>query len=83
MGEGVDRETLASLAETTQGRFRMAEDADALKAIYAEIDRLERTEIQAVRYMDYRELFRPLVLAALGLIGLEVLLRCTVFRRIP
>ena len=83
MGEGVDRETLASVAEITHGQFRMAEDADSLKAVYAEIDKLERTEIEAVRYMDYRELFRPWVLAALVLIGLDVFLRCTVLRKIP
>ncbi len=82
-GRGVDTETLKSVAETTGGVFRMAEDADALRSIYAEIDRLEKTEIEAARYMDYRELFQPLILVALGLLFFEILLSNTVFRRIP
>lgn len=82
-GRGVDEETLKAVAETTGGVFRTAEDADALRAIYAEIDRLEKTEIEAPRYMDYQEFFQPLVLVALGLLVLEVLLSATVFRRMP
>jgi len=82
-GRGVDRETLAAVAETTGGVFRMAEDADALRAVYSEIDKLEKTEIEAARYMDYRELFQPIVLVAMGLLVLEVLLSNTVLRRIP
>ena len=71
------------MAETTGGLARMANDAQALRRIYREIDQLEKSEIESVRYLDYRELFVPLALAALGLLMLEVGLACTVFRRIP
>lgn len=82
-GSGVDQATLKAMAETTGGLARMANDAQTLRRIYREIDQLEKSEIESIRYLDYRELFVPLALAALGLLMLEVGLACTVFRRIP
>ena len=83
LGRGIDEEALKILAETTGGLHRVADDAEALRAVYEEIDRLEKSEIQSTRYMDYRELFGPFALAGLGLLMLEVLLGATLFRRIP
>lgn len=82
-GGGVDEGTLRTLAETTGGIHRIASDAEGLRAVYEEIDRLERSDIQSTRFRDYRELFTPFALAALALLGMEVLLGATVFRRIP
>jgi Ca-activated chloride channel family protein len=82
-GTRVDTRPLESAAEMTGGMFRMAGDDESLREIYAEIDRLEKSDIESVRYIDYRELFVPFVLAALCLIILEVLLAATIFRRIP
>ncbi|NLF25011.1 MAG: VWA domain-containing protein, partial [Deltaproteobacteria bacterium] len=81
--EGVDKRTLQMLAEQTGGKFWMAEDGEALRAVYREIDQLERSRVEALRYLDYQEQFLPLAMWALGLILLEVLLNATVFRRIP
>lgn len=83
MGEGVDRDMLKSVAETAGGRFFMAEDGKSLRSIYREIDRMERSEIESVRYLDYRELFMPFAFAGLVLLCTEILLNSTVFRRIP
>jgi Ca-activated chloride channel family protein len=82
-GSGVDKQTLSQLAETTSGLFRMAEDGDALRAIYEEIDTLEKSEIESVRYVDYKEQFSVFTLAGLILLTLETLLRTTWFRRVP
>ncbi|UCD85716.1 MAG: VWA domain-containing protein [Deltaproteobacteria bacterium] len=82
-GEGVDQETLKSIAGATGGIFRMAEDAGSLRAIYHEIDQMERSEIESVRYLDYRELFQLFLFLALGFLALEVVLSSTVFRKIP
>lgn len=81
--QGVDTRTLQKIAETTGGKFFMAEDADALHKIYATIDKMEKSEIEAARYMDYRELFEPLACAGLLLLAMEILLSCTLFRRLP
>ena len=61
----------------------MADNAEALKSIYAEINELERSNIESIRFMDYKELFIPFALAAFLLLGIEVALSSTVFRKIP
>ena len=82
-GPGFDPSRLKALADLTGGIARTADDAASLRAIYAEIDRLEKSEVESVRYLDYRELFTPFALLALGLLFVETGLACTVFRRIP
>lgn len=82
-GGGVDEESLKTLAEMTGGIYRITNRPAALENVYEEIDKLEKSEIEATRYVDYREAFPPFVLAGLGLLSLEVLLSGTIFRRIP
>ncbi|MBC8317563.1 MAG: VWA domain-containing protein [Desulfobulbaceae bacterium] len=82
-GRGVDQKTLAMLAEETGGVFRMASNADSLRAIYGEIDQLEKSEIESIRFIDYREFFVPFIQAALALLLLEFLLSSTLFRKVP
>ena len=80
---GVDDASLRALAETTGGIYRLAEDSESLIDVYREIDELEKSEIEAVRYLNYRELFTPFALFALGLVLLEAVLRSTLLRTIP
>ena len=61
----------------------MAEDGDGLREVYREIDGLEKSEIESVRYVDYKERFAPFAFTGLVLLVLEILLRTTWFRRIP
>lgn len=82
-GEGVDRDTLAKLAESTGGVFRMAEDAASLRAVYQEIDKLEKSEVESIRYIDYKEYFAHFGLVGFALLVLEIVLSCTVLRRLP
>ena len=82
-GPGVDKETLTDLARETGGIFRMAEDGDSLRSVYTEIDELEKSEIESVRYVDYKERFMGFAIAGLVLLALEALLRTTWLRRIP
>jgi Ca-activated chloride channel homolog len=82
-GPGVDEATLKNIADETGGAFWLAESAEKLHQIYKEIDRLERTEIESVRHIDYAERFLAFVLAALALLILEQVIISTVFRRIP
>jgi Ca-activated chloride channel family protein len=79
----VDEATLKDIAETTGGRFFRATDTDSLKKIYAEIDAMEKTTHTIKRYEHFQECFAALALAALLLLGLELTLRFTRFRRIP
>jgi len=79
----VDMGLLEYLAKETGGKAFLAKDGDSLRQIYEEIDQLERSEIESIRYVDYREVFVPFALAALALLALEIILSCTVFRKIP
>lgn len=83
MGQGVDHHTLQSIADSTGGQFWTADDADSLRSIYKEIDQLEKSEIESIRYLDYKELFLPFVLVAMALMAGEVILSSTLFRKLP
>ena len=83
VAQAIDEGTLKAIAEETGGFYRRAGDEESLRGVYAEIDEMEKSEIESVRYLDYRELFWPFALAALILVVAEIALRSTVFRRIP
>jgi Ca-activated chloride channel family protein len=83
VAEGVDQETLREVADATGGKFYMAENEKSLREIYEEIDKLETSKIESVRFIDYKELFPSFALAALGVLILEAGLANTIFRRIP
>jgi Ca-activated chloride channel family protein len=76
-------EMLRQAAEATGGIFREAADERSLRAVYEEIDRLEKSEVRTLQYLSVRELFAPLALVAMGLLGLRVLLSSTALRRLP
>ena len=76
----IDEDLLKSIADDTGGKYFRATDNEKLEEIYAEIDSLEKTEIEEFRYYNYDEKYRPLVLLACGLLIFEVLLRLTLFR---
>ena len=82
-GAAVDKRSLELVASKTGGIFRMAEDAESLRAVYGEIDQLEKSKFDVVRYVDYSERFTPYALGALLLLGLEVVLSGTLFRTAP
>lgn len=79
----IDEEALKGIAEKTGGRYFRATDKDSLAKIYAEIDRLERTKISEVRYMQYTEHYKPLVVAALVLMAVAAIAQGSLFRTLP
>jgi Ca-activated chloride channel family protein len=79
----VNEAELTTIANATGGRFFMAEDAAALKSIYQEIDRLERTEIHTLKSRNYHELFPYIARWALGLLVVEMALRTFIYVKIP
>ena len=79
----VDEDTLRKVAETTDGAFFRATDTETLEQIYAQIDKLERTTETVKRYEQYRELYHWPLVAGLLLLGLELLLVETRWRRLP
>ncbi|OYX27905.1 MAG: aerotolerance regulator BatA [Flavobacteriales bacterium 32-35-8] len=76
----IDEALLKEIAKVTGGLYFRATNNQKLEEIYNEINKLEKTEIEEFKYSNYEELYRPLVLLALGLLLLEFLLRHTLFR---
>tara|TARA_R110001583_G_scaffold36657_1_gene120679 strand:- start:1548 stop:2552 length:1005 start_codon:yes stop_codon:yes gene_type:complete len=76
----IDEELLQYIAKETGGTYFRATDNSKLKAIYDEINKLEKTEIEEFKYYNYQEKFRLLVLLAGFLIFIEMLLKHTIFK---
>jgi Ca-activated chloride channel family protein len=79
----IDEEILRKIAETTDGKYFRATNNKALREIYEEIDRMEKTKIDVSYFTRHSEEFLPFAIAAVILLFLEILLRYTVFRSIP
>lgn len=76
----IDEELLKEIAKATGGKYFRATNNKKLQQIYAEIDKLEKTDVEEFKFYNYEEKYRPLVLLAGLLIFIEFLLRYTVFR---
>ncbi len=79
----IDEKTLTAMAEMTGGRYFRATDNAKLKAIYDEINQLEKSKVEVTEHLSYHEQFLAWVLAALGLLLAEFLLVNLVLKRIP
>ena len=79
----VDETTLQKIADQTGGKYYRADNADKFRQIYAEIDKLEKTEATVNKFTEYKELFGWFVGAGLALLLLELVLGETIFRRLP
>lgn len=79
----MDEDTLRTIADTTGGIYRRADDGESLTRIAAEIDALEKTSVARTEFTDYEEWFGVPALAAAGLLGFELLLATVVLRRAP
>ncbi len=79
----IDEATLSEIAKKTGGKYYRADKSETLRAIYAEIDQLERTEVEMKKFQRYRELFAWVALPGLVFLLLEVILANTVWRKLP
>ena len=79
----VDEKTLKAIADATGAKYFRAMDGRALREVYAEIDRLEKSSVKTIDYTDYTEMFKPVALTALARLGLHTLLSATWLRRSP
>jgi Ca-activated chloride channel family protein len=79
----LDEVTLKEIAQKTGGRYFRATNTEALKTIYQQIDKMEKTEAKMKEYMEYDERFTYFLIPALCLILLEILLANTRFMKIP
>jgi Ca-activated chloride channel homolog len=80
MNVEIDEGLMKEIAKKTDGIYYRATSNEKLQDIYDNINKLEKTEIKEKKYTNYNELFRPLLLAACGLLLIEVLLKNTILR---
>lgn len=79
----IDERLLQDISEMTGGKFYRATDQSSLEAIYAEIDQLEKTEMEINVLKSYTEEYRPFLSLGLMLLLLELLLRMSVLKVLP
>lgn len=82
MNSEFDESTLRNIAQMTGGEYFRATDNNSLRAIYQQIDQLEKTKIRVREYSKRTEHFMPFLTAALLCLLLEILLRFFVLRTI-
>ena len=78
----IDEKLMKEIAKATDAKYFRATSNKKLQAIYDEINKLETTEIQEKKFYNYDEKYKPFILIAFVLLGVEVLLRNSVFRGI-
>ena len=79
----LDEQTLANIADATGGKYFRAQNTESLKAIYDQIDQMEKTVITTKVYASFDERFYPWLWAGFILLLLEFLFQHTWLRRIP
>lgn len=79
----IDEALLAEIASETGGKYFRAKDSQALARIFQEINRLERSRVDVVRYVRQDERTGPFLAAALLILLVELLVSSTRVVRIP
>ena len=79
----IDYKTLQNIAMQTDGEFYRAQSRSELSQIYKDIDKLEKTKLDAKSYGKRYEAYMPFAMLALLVFFVEIVLRVTVFKRIP
>lgn len=79
----IDEELLRDIAAKTGGHYFRAEDNEALKSIYNEINAMEKSDVQVTEYTFYTERFIEWLLLGLLLLAAELFMRYVVLNRIP
>lgn len=79
----IDEPTMNRISKETGGRYFRAQKNADLSAVYADIDKMERTKFNVKEFSKRSELFEPYALAAFIVLLLEILLRYIVLKRLP
>jgi Ca-activated chloride channel family protein len=79
----IDEALLLQIAQQTGGRYFRAKDEKSLQKIYAEIDRLEKTEMDVTSIQRDIDLFPTWLAFAFCFLLLELGLKWTILRSLP
>jgi Ca-activated chloride channel family protein len=79
----IDEDALRKIAEIGHGKFFRAADYDSIKHVYEEINKLETTEVGVKHFEHVKEYFVWALYPGLLLLGLEIALAQTRWKRLP
>jgi Ca-activated chloride channel family protein len=79
----IDEATLTDIAELTGGKYFRATDNNKLKAIYEEIDQMEKRKIEVKQFSTKSEAYKSYALWAALFLLLEIAFRNSILRNIP
>jgi Ca-activated chloride channel family protein len=79
----VDEALLQRISGATGGKFYRATDAQGLVDTFADIDRLEKSEIKTATYTRFREAFQGAATPAAALLAVAGLLAAFAFPVVP
>ena len=79
----IDEPTMNKISNETGGRYFRAQQNADLSAVYADIDKMERTKFSVKEFSKRSELFEPYALAAFLVLLCEILVRYLVLKRLP
>jgi Ca-activated chloride channel family protein len=79
----IDEATLKTIASNTGGKYFRATDNKVLADIFHEIDQLEKTKMDVRHFSHTEDNYMPWAWLLFMLVGVELLLRYTVFRTMP
>ena len=76
----IDEDLLIEIAEITGGKYFRATDNKKLQEIYGEINKLEKSDIEEIKYYNHEEKYRLYILLAIIFLTTELILKYTIFR---
>jgi len=79
----INEPLLREIAEIGSGKYYNANNTEALTAVYADIDRLEKSKVEETKFTEYTELYTWLVIPGFALLALVSVLYATRFRSLP
>ena len=79
----LDEALLKRIATQTGGQYFRATDEESLQAIYHQIDKMEKSEVEVVTKERFEEEFVYFILAALAFLAIEIVLKYTWLRTFP
>jgi Ca-activated chloride channel family protein len=79
----IDEATLKTIASNTGGKYFRATSNKVLSDIFHEIDQLEKTKMDVSHFSHTEDDYMPWAWLLFALVGLELVLRYTVFRTMP
>jgi len=79
----IDNDALQKIADIGEGKFFRAADYDTLKHVYEEINKLETSKVDVKHFHHVKEYFMWALYPGLLLLGFEIVLAHTRWRRVP